>query len=243
MAEVIRAEGISAGYGNTPVFDGLSFALKDGEVMALIGQNGSGKTTLLRALLGLMPLRKGSVKLFGKERLSPAERETLISYLPQRMEPDRTFPISLGEMLNLGSGGSAAKYTEMLGLGGLLHKRVGDLSGGQFQKALLAYSLSKEPKLLIMDEPTSWIDAKGSDCFLCVIEEFRKKGIAMIIVSHDFSVISPLATKVMGLGPSGHFILPPDSPELNERIQGLFATGHHCTGGVCHFVRIAGAHK
>jgi len=150
------------------------------------------------------------------------------------MELDRTFPISLGEMLALNRRGAEMnKYIEMLELGGLLSKKVGDLSGGQMQRALLAYAVMKGPLLLIMDEPTSWIDQKGADCILCIIEEFKKKGLAMIIVSHDLSVLRSVATHVLGLGPEGYFFEPSDSPLMSEKLAGLFGTLHHGQRLVC----------
>jgi len=229
VAEILSVEGLTAGYNGKPVIDGVTFALSDGDVMAVVGPNGSGKTTLIRAVLSMMPARGGKVRLFGRERLSPAEAGELIAYIPQRLEVDRTFPISLREMLALSAPGAAARdrYTDMLELRGLLSKKVGELSGGEMQRALLAYGIMKEPRLLVMDEPTSWVDVKGADCVLCIMEEFRKKGMAMIIVSHDFSVIRAVANKVLGLGHGSHFFLDAESPELDGRLMGLFGTMHH----------------
>ncbi len=234
MTEILRVEDIHAGYNGKQVLKGLSFSVRDGDVLAVIGPNGSGKTTLLKAMLGMLPLGAGKVTLFGKERLKGKDKEALISYIPQRMELDRTFPISLGEMLGLNKRGAEMdKYIEMLELGGLLSKKVGDLSGGQMQRALLAYAVMKGPKLLIMDEPTSWIDQKGADCILCIIEEFKKKWIAMIIVSHDLSVLRSVATHVLGLGHEGYFFEPSDSPLMSEKLAGLFGTLHHGQRLVC----------
>ena len=228
MTEVIRAEGLEAGFGPASVVRGLDLTVHDGDVVAVVGPNGSGKTTLLKALLGMMPLRAGTVRLFGHERFAGPEREALVAYIPQRMELDRTFPISLREMLRLSLHEPAIdKYVDMLELGGLLDKRVGDLSGGQMQRALLAYSVIKEPRLIVMDEPTSWVDARGADCILCIIEELKEKGIAMMVVSHDFSVIRAVSTHVLGLGPDGHFFESVTSPQIESRIMGLFGTTHH----------------
>ncbi|MDP2168452.1 MAG: metal ABC transporter ATP-binding protein [Thermodesulfovibrionales bacterium] len=225
MTVILSAEDIEAGYNSRPVIKGLTFSVRDGDVLAVIGPNGSGKTTLLKAVLGMIPLRRGRLSFSWKKGV---DRERLIAYIPQRMEVDRTFPLSLKEMLGLSlPGAPVEKYIDMLELRGLLSERVGDLSGGQMQRALLAYAIIKEPQLLIMDEPTSWIDAKGADCVLCIMEEFRKKGIAMIIVSHDFSVIKAAATSVLGLGPEGYFFEPVDSPLIDEKLMSLFGTLHH----------------
>jgi ABC-type Mn2+/Zn2+ transport system ATPase subunit len=228
MGEILRAEGICAGWGGTDVIRGPSFTLSQGEVLAVVGPNGSGKTTLLKAMLGLLPLRAGRLTLFGRERLRGAEAERLIAYIPQRLEIDRTFPISLREMLGLSvRGGDIERYLDMLELRGLLSLRVGELSGGQMQRALLAYAVIKEPALLVMDEPTSWVDARGADCILCIVEEFSKKGIAMVMVTHDYSAVSSVSTHVLGLGPEGYFYEEARGPALEEKVLSLFGTTHH----------------
>lgn len=226
---ILNVQDIHVGYDGKTVIKGLSFSVKDGDVLAVIGPNGSGKTTVLKAVLGIIPVKAGEVTLFGKEGLKKAER--LLSYIPQRMEIDRTFPISLREMLGLSRPQtSIEKYIDMLELRELLSKKAGELSGGEMQRALLAYAIIKEPRLLIMDEPTSWVDVKGADCMLCIMEEFKKKGMAMIVVSHDFSVIRAVSTNVLGIGHEGYFFEPADSPYLEEKIDSLFGTMHHGEG-------------
>lgn len=231
MKEIIRVRDISVGFNGRDVLGGLSFSVFPGDLLTVIGPNGSGKTTLLKAILGMVPLRTGSVELFGKKGVHEIEPERLIAYIPQRVDLDRTYPISLREMLALSiPGASSEKYVEMLELGGLMETRVGDLSGGELQRALLAYSLIKEPRLLMLDEPTSWVDVKGSDCILCAVEEFKDQGIAVVFVTHDVDVAKSISTKVLGLGRGGYFIEPAGSPELDNKITGLLGTRHH---GLC----------
>ncbi len=228
MSEVIRAENIRAGYDGRAVLRGMSFTVYDGDVVAVLGPNGSGKTTLLRALLGIIPLREGKVMLFGKERLGESEWESSVSYIPQRVELDRTFPITVQEMLALSKRGPEAdRYIGMLELRGLLNKKVGDLSGGQMQRVLLAYALIKGPGLLIMDEPTSWVDARGASCILCIIDELKSRGIAVLIVSHDYSMIRSVTTHVLGVGHDAYFFDKATSPELDEKITSIFGPMHH----------------
>jgi ABC-type Mn2+/Zn2+ transport system ATPase subunit len=232
VTAALSAENLTVALDGKEIVRGVSFTLNDGEVLAVVGPNGSGKTTLLKAVLGILPVREGSVRLFGKEKHGGREVEDLIAYIPQRMEVDRTFPISLREMLGLSrKKAETEKYLDMLELRGLLGSRVGELSGGQMQRALLAYAITKEPRLLIMDEPTSWVDVKGADCVLCIMEEFKKKGIAMVIVSHDFSVLRSTATHVLGLGPEGYFFKPARDPDIEQTVASLFGTMHH--GGTC----------
>jgi ABC-type Mn2+/Zn2+ transport system ATPase subunit len=231
VSEIIIAENISAGYDGRRIIDGVSFSFRGGDVVAVLGPNGSGKTTLLKAVLGMLPLKDGTVRLFG-HRPGHAELEGRVAYIPQRLELDRTFPITLGEMLSLSRGGAQADhhaehYIDMLELRANLKKKVGDLSGGQMQRALLAYALIKEPGLLILDEPTSWVDVRGASCTLCIINELRDKGKAVLIVSHDFSGIKSVCTHVLGVGHEEYFFLPADSPELEGKITALFGPMHH----------------
>jgi zinc transport system ATP-binding protein len=232
MAPVIEAEHVRAGYGGRAVVNDISFTAEEGDVVAVLGPNGSGKTTLLKALLGVIPLREGRVRLFGRESLGEDERERLVSYIPQRVDLDRTFPITVGEMLALSRRGpEAERYVRLLELGGLMKKRVGDLSGGQMQRALLAYSMMKGPGLLIMDEPTSWIDARGASCILCMVEELKARGVAVLIVSHDYSMVKPISTHILGLGHDTYFFADAGSPGLEDRIHSIFGTMHHAEEG------------
>lgn len=233
---IIEAQGVSAGYNGRQIVDNVSFGLREGEVLAVVGPNGSGKTTLLKALLGMMRLSAGEVRLMGKSSLSPADIERTVAYIPQRMEIDRTFPLSLREMLSLSArGADYSRFLDFLELRDLLDRRVGELSGGQLQRAMMAYAAAKDPKLLVMDEPTSWVDAKGADCALCIMEEFKKNGMAMLVVTHDFSSLEGIATHVLGISQAiegGYFFGSVSDKGIAERAESLFGLSHH--GGTNH---------
>ena len=242
-ADVLRADNITAGYGEREVLRGVSFTIGEGDVLAVIGPNGSGKTTLLKAMLGMLPVKGGRFEFFGRPRLSSDEAERRIAYIPQRMELDRGFPITLREMLSLSAPrANIEKYLDLLDLRPLLNQRVGELSGGQMQRALLAYAIIKEPGLLVMDEPTSWVDTRGADCIICIIDEFRRKGIAIVVVSHDFHSLQPVSTHVLGLGGEGHhFFMPVGAEGLDASVAGLFGSTHH-VGGRC-ILHVAGCNQ
>lgn len=232
---VLSVEGLSAGYSrNNPIIKNISFTLGNGEVLAVVGPNGSGKTTLLRSLLGMIKPFKGNISIPTANGSHSIERT--VAYIPQRMEIDRTFPLSLREMLSMSApGADYEKYLDLLDLRSLLDARVGDLSGGQFQRAMMAYAAAKSPRLLIMDEPTSWVDAKGADCALCIMEEFKKSGISMLVVTHDFSSLESIATHVLGLSTAiegGYFFGPVGDEGIAQRAESLFGVGHH--GGSNH---------
>ena len=127
------------------------------------------------------------------------------------------------------------EHLDFLELRDLLDMRVGDLSGGQLQRAMMAYAAAKNPRLLVMDEPTSWVDAKGADCALCIMEEFKRKGIAMLVVTHDFSSLEGIATHVLGVSQAiegGHFFGSASEPGIAQRTESLFGISHH--GGSNH---------
>jgi len=233
---VLRAEGLSAGYGGRLIVEGVSFTLHDGDVLAVVGPNGSGKTTLIRALLGMIEPVAGRVEILGRKGLGSRDVERAVAYIPQRMEIDRTFPISLREMLALSApGADVERFLDFLELRPLLDSRVGDLSGGQLQRAMMAYAAAKGPRLLVMDEPTSWVDARGADCALCIMEEFKSRGMALLVVTHDFSSLEGIATHVLGISHSldgGYFFGPVTEEGISGRAASLFGVSHH--GGANH---------
>lgn len=227
MSKVIVAENIHVGYDGRLVIENLSFTVGGGDIVAVLGPNGSGKTTLLKAVLGMMALKRGRVQLFGHAPGEP-RLEGRVAYIPQRMELDRTFPLTLGEMLDLSKHApELERYIDMLELRRHLRKKVGDLSGGQIQRSLLAYALIKGPGLLIMDEPTSWVDARGTRCILCIVEELKYRGAAVLFVTHDYSNIKSVCTHVLGVGHGDYFFERADSPALEEKINELFGPMHH----------------
>lgn len=178
MGSVLEVSGLTAGYERgRDVLRGVSFGIDDGDVLTVVGPNGSGKTTLLKAILGLVPIGSGNIKVLGaKGPLKGSSTGRGIAYIPQRLEPDRTFPLSVREFLLLGAErADQGAHINLLDLGPLLDRKMGELSGGQMQRALLAYAIARRPRLLLMDEPTSWVDAKGADCVLCVMEELKRE--------------------------------------------------------------------
>jgi urea transport system ATP-binding protein len=152
-------------YGGSHILRDVTFELPDGKVTALLGRNGVGKTTLLRTLMGLVPARSGTVTLNGRDLTSAAPYERAqsgIGYVPQGRE---IFPrLSVGENLEMGlaTRPRGSKLPERISamfpvLKQMLHRRGGDLSGGQQQQLAIARALAMEPKVLVLDEPTEGI--------------------------------------------------------------------------------------
>lgn len=202
MSTAVQAQNVTISLGGAPVVADVSFTVESGAVAAIIGPNGSGKTTLLRALAGFIQYQ-GEIKLFGRP---PADSRGQIGYVPQRLEIDRTLPITVREFLQLSSPECFlphCQHTDLyqrLGIPALGPKILGELSGGQFQRVLVARALLDQPKILFLDEPASGIDASGQETLYQVIRHVsREHHTTVIMVSHEFEVVYQYASQVLCL--------------------------------------------
>ena len=206
MSSFLSLKNVSVDFNGIRVVDDVSFDVQKGEIVSLIGPNGSGKTTLVRAILGLVPC---SGKILFKGRAVDAVRESsflnAIGYVPQRFDFDKTFPLSVREFLDLfprrfDSIRDQQALCEELHVDVLLDKKLGELSGGQLQRVLIAQALLKNPELLILDEPTSGVDAEGMKTFYEIVEHLnREHGATIILISHELSMVYALASSVVCL--------------------------------------------
>ena len=152
---LIEAENLSVRYHAAPVLKGVNFAINKGEIVTLVGPNGSGKSTLVKALLGVLK------PLSGRVRRAPGLR---IGYVPQRLTLDATLPMTVRRFLSLPQHQTDAdiwRMTATVGATGLERRQMASLSGGQFQRVLLARALLAKPDILILDEPTQGLDQPG----------------------------------------------------------------------------------
>lgn len=186
---------ISASYGKKQVLRDIGFHLPEG-VTALLGRNGSGKSTLLHCIAGALPF-EGSVKLDGKELkgLPARERAKLLSILPQ-MLPSPDLPAE--EVVGFGRSPYSARLSaaereevhaamQRLGIGELATRRVSTLSGGEKQKVFLAMLLVQDTPLVLLDEPTTYMDLPFKSVFFSVLQELKEKKKTVLFVSHDLS--------------------------------------------------------
>ena len=189
-------------YENEWVLEDINFSLKDKEFMAIIGPNGGGKTTLLKILLGFLKPSIGKVNIYGKP---PKENRLLIGYVPQHTNFALDLPITVFDIVMQGrlkkgkffyNNLDKEKAKEVLNILKIYHlkdKKIKNLSGGERQKVLIARALVSNPKLLIMDEPTSAIDPKGQKEILDLIESFE---VTRIVVSHDIKILLRKVDKI-----------------------------------------------
>ena len=198
--EAIRFDSVTFAYHHRAVLDDVSFTVNEGDFVGVIGPNGSGKTTLLKVMLGFLEPQSGSVSIFGE---APTQAQPKLAYVPQALHFDRQFPISvndlvlsgrLSEMSFLGQYRKedrerALDALERVRLQPLARRPFATLSSGERQKALLARALVSNPKLLILDEPCSNVDAQAQETIYSVLEELKRE-VTIVMVTHDLRVAS-----------------------------------------------------
>jgi len=215
----IETHNLTVSYNRRPVLWNIDFSIPQGQIIGIIGPNGSGKTTLLKAIMGLVPLSSGYVKVFDQELEEVRER---ISYVPQRETVDWDFPASVMDVVLMGRyrKGNIIKRlskldrelaTEALEKVNMLEysqRQISQLSGGQQQRVFIARSLAQGADLYIMDEPFVGVDAATEEAILNLLSEMKKAGKTVVVVHHDlqtakdyFDWIVLLNTRLVAVGP------------------------------------------
>lgn len=208
----IEARGVCVRYGQERVLDDVSFTIRPGELVGIAGPNGGGKSTLLRAILGLVPLEQGEVRLFGAP-LREFRHHGRIGYVPQNAsQVDTGFPATALEVVALGRVGAkgvlrwlgaedkrlAREAMEAVGVADLARRRIGTLSGGQRQRVLLAKALVAQPELLLLDEPTTGVDPAARDEFAHLLMDLnRERRMTTVLVSHDDEILAHATGRVL----------------------------------------------
>lgn len=194
---LLSVDHICVRLGGHEVLHDVSLRVMPGEIVTILGPNGSGKSTLLRAALGILPLAAGQVSR------KPGLR---LGYVPQRLAIDRTMPLTAARFLSLPQRLSESARRGALarvGVPEVYDRPMAGLSGGQFQRVLLARALLAQPELLVLDEPTQGLDQPGEAGFYRLIEELRAEtGTAVLMVSHDLHVVMAASDRVICL--NGH---------------------------------------
>ncbi len=201
-APLLEARGLACGYGGADVLRGVDLRLERGELAALLGPNGAGKTTLLLALAGLLPPRAGSVEIAGRDlrSLSPKKRARRVSCVQQRLEAPTGF--SVRELVRLGRfahtvllGGyapddldAAEAAMREAGCLDLAERQASELSGGEYQRVLLARALCQGRELLLLDEPTSALDLARRVEALDLLAQLNRAGSTALLALHDLNL-------------------------------------------------------
>jgi zinc transport system ATP-binding protein len=220
----IEVKNLYFEYNNqNKIIENLSFKIKEGEFIGVVGPNGSGKTTLIKILIGTLKQKKGSVKFFGKN-LSISKN--IIGYVPQKLQIDTTFPATVSELLNLlNDKKNIQEVIKIMEIEKFLDKKFSELSGGQQQRVIATLALSKNPKILILDEPSSGIDLKGQTKFNELLSKLNKtKNTTIILISHDTQMISKFAKKALCIG-KPHYCFGP-TKNMKEYLEKIYGKEH-----------------
>lgn len=220
MTDLIRAAQITVRTGDHVILDRVTLGVRAGEIVTIVGPNGSGKSTFVRALIGLEPLSQGTIQRASGLR---------IGYVPQRLKVEAGLPMTVRRFLSLPhrvTDDVAAGALARVGVAGLGERQLSQLSGGQFQRALLARALLSKPDILILDEPTQGLDQPGVAGFYRLVEELRRDtGVAVLMVSHDLNVVMSASDRVICL--NGHICCEgaPEHVSAAPEYRALFGFG------------------
>ena len=225
--------------GGRVVWTDLDVHVPAGEFVAVLGPNGVGKSTLLRVVLGLQPLSRGSVRVFGRP---PDEARELIAYLPQRRTFDASLRVRGVDIVRLGADGArwgvplsrigrhrvreaVDEAIEHVGASSYAHRPIGEISGGEQQRLLIAQALVRRPWMLLLDEPLDSLDLPNQAMVAKLVAELcREAGITVVLVAHDVNPILPYVDRVVYLGQGGAATGPPDQVITSETLTSLYRT-------------------
>lgn len=224
MTPVISIRNLNVFYETTPALSDISLEIQEGEFVGIIGPNGGGKSTLAKALLGLVPVDAGTIELFGG---SVKENRSKVGYVPQFAEVDRQFPITVEETVLTGmlTGGlhpffrfrkadreQAKLQMEKVGIAHLASRRISDLSGGEFQRVLIARALAGNPSLLLLDEPDASIDPASREHIYKLLQDLNKT-ITVVLITHDRCAVTSAVSSLICLDREVVYQGSPDIPD------------------------------
>ena len=207
VAYALEIEGLWAGYDRVTAIEDISFRLAGQQILGIIGPNGSGKSTLMKAVLGLVKPWRGQIAVLGQ----PAEQQRRrVGYVPQIEDVDWDFPVSVADVALMGRYARrgllrrtnkedrelAGAALEKVGMYPLRQQLIGELSGGQRRRVLLARALANGPQLLLMDEPMAGLDARAQHRLLDTMDRLQSEGTTIVLSTHDLSCVSVCAGQV-----------------------------------------------
>lgn len=221
---IICVNDLSFSYDELPVIEDANFAIHEQDYVAVIGPNGGGKSTLIKLILGLLHQSKGEIQLLGQP---PNKTSNEIGYVPQHFEYDFDFPMTVMDVVLMGRLGHvklgqsfspidkdvAHASLEKVGMQDYAGKQISELSGGQKQRVLIARALATQPRILVLDEPTSGIDVRWQKKFHQLLDELNKT-ITVIHISHHLDIICNHVNRVLFVNNQVHM-----HDDLNEAVK------------------------
>ena len=242
------------GYDGSPVLESVTVDLPAGSLVGVAGPNGAGKTTLLKALLGLLRVWRGRIELFGERPDAVRDR---VAYAPQVQTVDWEFPATVGDVAMMGRYGrlgllrrpgagdrdAVASALRQVGLEALVGRQIGELSGGQQRRMLIARALAQQADLLLLDEPMVGLDATTQHDLLDLFEQLRDAGKTLLVATHDLSCVAAcfdlallLNKRLVAVGPPSEVLTPAILQEAYAEhllllpTEGGVFVGHHGHG-------------
>jgi manganese/zinc/iron transport system ATP- binding protein len=222
----LEIHDLTVAYHHKPVLWGIDLEVPPGKLIGIVGPNGAGKTTLIKAILGLVPISSGWVKVFGQSVKKSLRR---IGYMPQRESVDWDFPVGVMDVVLMGRYGRlglmkrptredrdvARDCLDKVHMLPFANRQISNLSGGQQQRVFLARALAQESDLYFMDEPFSGVDAATESAIITLLRELRTKGKTVLVVHHDlptareyFDMLILLNMRLTAFGPTNEVFRP-----------------------------------
>ncbi|QSX05858.1 ABC transporter ATP-binding protein [Sedimentibacter sp. zth1] len=226
MRNAIKVENLYVDYGKTQALTGVCLEVLEGEFLGVMGPNGGGKSTLLKSILGLIPISSGNISIYGKQNNG---NRNMIGYVPQFSAIDKKFPITVVEVVMSGmiKGGlhpfyrykksqkdTALDKLKTVGIEKLYNRQISQLSGGEFQRMLIARALAVEPKILLLDEPTASVDPSSREKIYNLLEKLNEN-ITIVLVTHDLLAIS---SKIKRIACINKGIVYHGEPKLTQNV-------------------------
>jgi zinc transport system ATP-binding protein len=211
---ILKIDQLDFAYRDRLILKHVQLDIPRGARICLTGPNGGGKTTLLKLILGLFPPTRGAIRIDGLSPRQAVGAGNIIGYLPQRIAITQSFPISVRQTVLLGLVGKtgmlrsfaaadvafADELLKMLDIHDLAEMPIGELSGGQQQRVLIARALVARPQLLLLDEPTTGIDASAQRKFVESLRSLQRQlGFAILLITHDLAIVAGLCERTFHL--------------------------------------------
>lgn len=215
--QVVCLKHVTFRRGERLILDDITFCIDEGVFLGIIGPNGGGKTTLLKLILGGLPVQEGRIEVFGQD---PVSARRMIGYVPQKHEIDPNFPATALDVVLMGATATvgllrrvpketrhrAVELLERVGIPDLAGRPIGRMSGGQQQRTFIARALISQPRLLVLDEPTTGVDSTGQQQLLHLIRDLKNDlGLTVIMVSHDVGQLAHYADQIACLNRRLHW--------------------------------------
>ncbi len=231
--------------GHTAIYD-ASFSITGGTICALVGINGSGKSTLFKTIMGLIKPSKGTVTL-NNQPIQQALKQNMIAYVPQTEEVDWNFPVLVSDVVMMGRYGKMGFFRipskqdhevveaclERVGLSGLGHRQIGELSGGQKKRVFLARAMAQEGTVLLLDEPFTGVDVKTENAIIELLRNLRKEGHLVLVSTHNLGSVPEFCDHVILINRTVLDSGPTETTFTQKNLE-------HAFGGVLRHISLSG---